>query len=194
MRKTIWSRDPKIEGNPAVQYIQLCIYLFLFWMLISGSLHLRMILIGIVASVVVAGICMPVLMVRNADRTKKYYILSAPVHALIGYAIWLLKELILANLDVASSVLKKQMPIDPIVLRFRVQFDNPIAVAMLANSITLTPGTITMEAKNGLFEVHTLTPTAAEGLKSGNMIRRIAALYHESGEFVVLEDLRSIPQ
>lgn len=176
-------------GNPVLHYIRFSIYLFLFWLLISGSLHLKFLVIGAFGSLVVAWVCTPLFMIRNGDRTKKYFALAFPIFKFFLYLIWLLKELILSNLDVAQAVLKKSLPIKPLVLKFQVSFDNPMAIAVLANSITLTPGTLTMNVDaRGIYEIHALTDTAAKGIRSGAMIKKVAALFGEPPAFTLLNE------
>ena len=144
---------------------------------------------GIVSAFVVARVCMPLFLVFNHDRTKRYFMMDVNIFKFIGYCLWLLKELILANIDVIKAVWKKEMPIELQVLKFQCNYDNPVALSLLANSITLTPGTITLHVrKSNVYEIHALTPGAAQGIIDGSMLKKIAALYGESAEFEMLED------
>lgn len=187
MKKTRFLSDTTVVGNPVGHYIRFSVYLFLFWLLISGSLHLKFICIGAAASFAVAWVCMPLFMIRNFKRTKKYFALDVSLIQFAIFFIWLLKELILSNLDVAWAVWKKAMPVEPKLIRFRMHFDNPLAIALLANSITLTPGTLTLNVSNeGIFEIHALTPTAAKGIAEGNMVRKVAKLFREDASFTIL--------
>ena len=84
-------------------------------------------------------------------------------------------------MDVATSVIKSEMDINPKVFKFRMVYDNPMAEATLANSITLTPGTITIDVSDdGVYTIHALTNGAREGLMEGGMQRRIAQLFGEN--------------
>ena len=77
--------------------------------------------------------------------------------------------------------------VDPSIAWFRADYDNPAARAMLANSITLTPGTITIDImEDGTFSVHTLTRELREGLLDGSMQAKVAWLYGESIDFIPL--------
>jgi multicomponent Na+:H+ antiporter subunit E len=69
-----------------------------------------------------------------------------------------LRELLTANLDVARRVLSPSMPIEPAVVEYKLEVTNPLAVTVLANSITLTPGTLTLdhEPERGVLRVHAI--------------------------------------
>jgi multicomponent Na+:H+ antiporter subunit E len=80
------------------------------------------------------------------------------VPAAIVYVVLFVKELLVANLDVAYRVLSPSMPIKPVVILFPLRVEKDIAITTIANSITLTPGTLTMDYdadRNALY-VHTL--------------------------------------
>lgn len=77
---------------------------------------------------------------------------------IIQYIGVFLYELVTANIDVARRVLHPEMPIDPDVIEYEMSIENPLAVTVLANSITLTPGTLTLdhiEDRNAL-KVHAI--------------------------------------
>ena len=103
--------------------------------------------------------------------------------------MWLLNEVVKANIDVVKATVKSEMVINPRVIRFRIKMDNPMAHATLANSITLTPGTVTLNVtEDGLYEIHALTDGAAEGLLEGGMQKRIADLFGEPFDYAVVEE------
>ncbi|MCR5665513.1 MAG: Na+/H+ antiporter subunit E [Eubacterium sp.] len=165
------------KGN-VVNYFRFVVYMFIFWLLITQIYTMKFLIMGAAASFVVAWICMPLFMIRNLSQTKQYFVFDVSLLKFFAYFIWLMKELVLANLDVTKTVLKKELPIEPKVICFRVGFDNPLAIALLANSITLTPGTITLHVnKSNVFEIHALTQGAAEGILSGSMAKKVAWLY-----------------
>lgn len=87
-------------------------------------------------------------------------------------------------MDVATSVMQPEMDIDPKFFSFRMAYDNPIAHATLANSITLTPGTVTLHVSDDdVYSIHALTTGAREGLLDGGMQERIAKLFGDPGVF-----------
>ena len=91
----------------------------------------------------------------------------------ILYSPWLLWQIVLANVDVIRCVLGFK-PIAPRVIRFRPDLNSEYGMATLANSITLTPGTVTIDVtEDGEFIVHALTPEAAEAVLSLDMTQRV---------------------
>lgn len=91
-----------------------------------------------------------------------------------GYWLWLLKEIAKANVTVAKIVLSPRMPISPTVVSVDANELPPVTQALLANSITLTPGTVSIDVDRGVIEVHCLTVESARDLKRGDMLRRAA--------------------
>jgi len=103
----------------------------------------------------------------------------APRH--LFYLPWLAKEIVLSNLSVAKVILTPSLPIEPRILQVRASQQSEVAQVIYANSITLTPGTVTLDVRDGQFLVHALTTDSAEGLLSGEMDRRVAALEGSDG-------------
>lgn len=95
---------------------------------------------------------------------------------LIGYWLWLAKEVVKSSLDVARIVVSPRLPISPQVVTVKASCEHPVDQAILANSITLTPGTLALDVYKGEISVHALTVAGAEELKQGEMDRRVAAL------------------
>jgi multicomponent Na+:H+ antiporter subunit E len=80
---------------------------------------------------------------------------------------------------VEGIVLNPRVPPEPGIVRLRTQLQSPAARAMLANSITLVPGTMTLEMHAGELTVHTFTPDAVEDLATAAMQNRIAAIFRD---------------
>ncbi|MEM9174522.1 MAG: Na+/H+ antiporter subunit E [Myxococcota bacterium] len=102
-----------------------------------------------------------------------------PVHLAPGhfsYLPWLAKEIVLSNLSVARVILSPSLPICPRIVRVDASQRSDVAQVIYANSITLTPGTVTLDVRDGQFLVHALTTNSAEGLLGGEMDRRVARL------------------
>ena len=98
---------------------------------------------------------------------------------LISYWLWLAKEVVKSSIDVARIVLSPSLPISPQVVTVKASCTHPVDQAILANSITLTPGTLALDVHNGEIAVHALTQAGADELKQGEMDRRVAALREE---------------
>jgi multicomponent Na+:H+ antiporter subunit E len=95
---------------------------------------------------------------------------------LLGYWLWLAKEVVKSSLDVARIVLSPGLPISPRVVKIQASCEHPVDQAILANSITLTPGTLALDVHNGEIIVHALTQAGADELERGEMDRRVATL------------------
>jgi len=96
---------------------------------------------------------------------------------LVGYAAWLAGEIVKANLDVARRILTPgRLPIAPRLIRVACSQKTPLAQVVYANSITLTPGTVSVDVLDGEVLVHALTAEAAEGAADGVMDAKCVAL------------------
>jgi multicomponent Na+:H+ antiporter subunit E len=96
---------------------------------------------------------------------------------LTAYAGWLLLEIVRSNLHVARIVLDPRLPVDPVVVRVPAPPGGDLVVTTYANSITLTPGTVTLDVEDGEMVVHALTPASATAVTSGGMARRVARVF-----------------
>jgi multicomponent Na+:H+ antiporter subunit E len=101
---------------------------------------------------------------------------------LVVYLAWLVGEIVKSGVYVAYVVLHPKMPIQPMLVRFTSKQPNVLARVILGNSITLTPGTITLDIQDDRFVVHALTRDTEEGLVSGDMESRVARLYMKDCE------------
>ena len=101
---------------------------------------------------------------------------SVPVHLLPGlirYVPWLIGQVIRSNLDVARRIVSPELPIHPSVVKVDATHHTEVGRVTYANSITLTPGTISLDVSAETIEVHALTEDAANDLMSGEMARRV---------------------
>lgn len=93
---------------------------------------------------------------------------------LFSYWLWLGREIIRSSLDVARIILDPRLPISPRIVEIKVTAQHPVEQVILANSITLTPGTLALDLHKGVIKVHALTEAGARDLLSGEMDRRVA--------------------
>lgn len=105
--------------------------------------------------------------------------------ALVGYIPWLGWQILLASIQVAYLVLHPKMPVEPCLIYFRVNLPNLAARVTLGNSITLTPGTVTIRIQGDEFVVHALTRASVEGLVEGTMPLRVSRIFNGSREHLV---------
>ncbi|MCY4165339.1 MAG: Na+/H+ antiporter subunit E [Gammaproteobacteria bacterium] len=96
---------------------------------------------------------------------------------LVGFWLWLLPEIARSSLEVARVVLSPKPKLNTEVIELDVGELDRVDQALLGNSITLTPGTLTLEAHNDKLVVHALTAQGAQSLREGEMQRRVAALH-----------------
>ncbi len=180
----------KGQGHKLSHFLVMVVLLFAIWVLLSGVMELKFLLIGLCSSIVITAICHPFLYVKNEDTGKKYFILQVNPIKLIIYFLWLLKEIIKSTIEVSKEIIKVNPEHEPQIVYFSMPFENPIANVVLSHSIILTPGTITIDiTKDGVYEVHALNQSLAEGLLSGDMQMKVAKLYNETCEFKPLKQL-----
>ena len=101
---------------------------------------------------------------------------SHPVRAMVRYLPywpWLTVEIVKSSIDVAQRVLSPSLPISPIVFELRASQKSVVGRVVLANSITLTPGTVTMDVDGDRLTVHALSRDTVEYALNGEMDRRV---------------------
>jgi len=140
------------------------------WLLLSGHFEPMLVTYGVLCSAGVVALGAR-LRIVDAEALPVDLALRFP-----SYLPWLFKEVVLSNLAVARVILDPALPIRPRVLRVTASQESTIAQVVYANSITLTPGTITLDVRNGQLLVHALTDHSARQLLGGEMDRRVARL------------------
>ena len=141
---------PSADSRPAISH-----YLFSFgvvvllWLLLAGSLKNEEIAAAVAAGVIVTAVAGP----RLAIFTGLRFSMAAPWH-LVWYLIHFFAALVRANLDVARRVLTPSLPIRPGVVEVRTGLQSSLGRLLLANSITLTPGTLTVDVQDERILVH----------------------------------------
>jgi multicomponent Na+:H+ antiporter subunit E len=153
-----------------MQALVLFLHLAVFWLLWSGYLRVDLLAYGAIscAFVVVASVRAGVV-----DRE------SLPFHMIFrswAYLPWLLLEIVKSNMDVAKIILKPKLEIRPQIFRTRASQHSDVGRVIFANSITLTPGTITLGVHEGEMVVHALADKFKEGLETGEMDRRVCVM------------------
>ena len=95
---------------------------------------------------------------------------------LFRFWIWLGREIVRSGLEVTRTVLHPRLPISPTVAKFDSRCEHPVDRVILGNSITLTPGTLTLQIDKQNFVVHALNEQGARAILEGEMDRRVSAL------------------
>lgn len=146
-------------------------------------------MLGAASSILIAAFCSRILIMKGAVSGREYYLLSFNPFKMAAYFCWLLVQVIKSALYVSRIALSDRSKVEPSIAWFRADYDSPFARALLANSITLTPGTITIDiTDDGIYSVHALTNELREGLLDGSMQARVARTFGEEIEFRALSD------
>lgn len=95
---------------------------------------------------------------------------------LFRFWIWLGREIVRSGLEVTRAVLHPRLPISPTVVEFDSRCEHPVDRVILGNSITLTPGTLTLQIDKQHFIVHALNEQGARDILEGEMERRVSGL------------------
>jgi multicomponent Na+:H+ antiporter subunit E len=143
--------------------------LYLFWLALSGNFTVFLVSAG--AACVLA-------VLWFARRMDVLDAEGVPIELgwrVFGYWLWLFKEVVKSAWDVSCIVVNPKLPISPTWVRFKPRQRTIVGLVLHANSITLTPGTITVDAQPDEFLVHALTKAGAAGVTSGDMDRRVSA-------------------
>lgn len=162
--------------------------LFGFWALLSGKYDFFHLTLGVICSLLVAFLTHDLLF-ANARVGDARVIFQR----FIAYIPWLLYQIVSSNIHVALVALSKKRPIEPRIIRFKTKLESDISWVTLANSITLTPGTITMDIKDGEFFVHALDKKVADDLNAGEMEDRVAHVFMEADHIYVQDVLDVAP-
>lgn len=140
------------------------------WLLWSGLFKPLMLIFGLCSCLFVALIASGMQVVDRNERPLMIFI------RLIGYVPWLIFEVVKSNIDVAKRIWHPHLPISPTIVTVKASQDTALGLVMHANSITLTPGTLSIDVEPGLIEVHALSADSIPELEGGEMDRRVARL------------------
>lgn len=136
------------------------IFYMIFWLILCENISLETIIIGVLVCTFIAYLNKSLIFNKKGknidlfNKTKYWFI----------YIGVLIKEIFIANFNVAKIVLSPKMDISPDVVCFQSKLKSKFYKTMLANSITLTPGTITVDINDDTFTVHCLKKEYIDGL------------------------------
>lgn len=151
--------------------VSFLLVLYIFWLLLSGIFTPFLLLAGLGSALAIF------LLARRMDLIDHE---GFPIHlgwvACISYWPWLAKEIVKSAWDVSKRILDPRLPISPTLVEFVPSQKTDLGLVIHANSITLTPGTISIEVEPGRFLVHALAAEGAAGLAGSEMDRRCSAL------------------
>ncbi len=152
--------------------LRAAIPLMLFWLAISGSVKPVDVALGVVFSAVLGSWAAyhlwdddaPVLTIAQAGRFGVYFV----------HLLW---DIVRAAVQVAEVVLDPRMPIAPVVIAHRTSFSRDVSRVAFANSITLTPGTLTVDVDDNTFYIHCIDERFADDIGSGDLERRVIRVF-----------------
>ncbi len=141
-----------------------------FWVLNSGYYTTLMLALGLVSIVFVLFIAYRMDVVDHESQAIQISL------RLPGFLVWLLKELILSNIAVVKCIWQGNSSISPTIATIKSTQNTDLGKVIYANSITMTPGTVTVELAGDRLMVHALQKESILELKAGEMDRRITEL------------------
>lgn len=154
------------------------IIFLLLWILLYGQLTVETVCTGmVIAGVMYAFVC------KFLDYSpEKDLLLFRKLPYIFSYILILIWEIIKANMDAIRLGLSFRNEVDPVIVRFRTDLKSKTARVVLANSITLTPGTITIALEGDELIVHALDEELVEGIDESifvRMLRKMEAMDEE---------------
>lgn len=147
--------------------------LALLWWVLSGYTKPLLISLGIVSVLFVAFV---------AHRMDVVDEESHPLHLslkLIRYWLYLLWQIVVSNVKMVLTILSPNPDINPRIITVRINQRSELGKVVLGNSVTLTPGTVTLQVEGDMIEVHALNEDSAEGVEQGTFDERVPASIEE---------------
>lgn len=145
---------------------------FLAWIVFNGKITVEIVLFGLaIAAAVFLFICK--FMDYSLQKEKSFY-MKFPFFC--KYVFTLVKEIGKANMAVIHMILTRTEIMEPVIVKFKTKLRTEEAKVMLANSITLTPGTITVSMEEDELVVHCLDNSLAEGMEDSIFVEMLETL------------------
>lgn len=153
--------------------------LFIIWVMFNGNITLEITIFGLVISAVIL-----LFMCKFLDYSiKKEMLLYKLAPQILAYMFVLVWEVVKANVGALKLFVNPKIAVEPKVFTFKSPVKTDLGRVMLANSITLTPGTITVDiSKDDVFTIHCLDPELAEGIEDSVFVRRIKKIEEVMGK------------
>ena len=158
-----------------MRYIIIFLILFAHWIIWSGMLDAFHLSLGIISCGIVTFMSHDFLFKREKFSSQQF----TEAFRFFLYVPWLIYQIILSNIHVAKLVLKPDMPIEPKFITYKSRLKEELSLATFANSITLTPGTITADIVDGEYYVHCIDQKVADDLSNGEMEKKVAHVFLE---------------
>lgn len=171
---------PTAAGGSPLRTVALVVILSVFWLLLSGRIGVQyFIFMACAVGIVVLMNPERPSVGRQAHAAEGGAGLGARATGLVRFVTWTLRAILVANVDVARRILSPSLPIRPQLMVFRTDHESALAQVTVANTITLTPGTCTMDLQDGTFLVHALHPDTAGAVVSGELQNVVGPMFGE---------------
>lgn len=149
-----------------LSYVFTFFVMLFFWFIFSGVFTPLIVVLAILSGMIVTFLSNDLFFPDKKVNPKL-------IIRIFAYVPWLFWQIVLSNIQVLKILLRKDLDIDPSMVEFDPKVKSEIGLVIFANSITLTPGTVTIFADKNRFFVHALDPVFADGLDRGEMHKRI---------------------
>lgn len=156
------------------ELVPMGLWLLLLWFVFTGKTDPAELVLGVLAASLFTLLSYKLLRGGLDPAITGVVIIKLPLYALLLF--W---EILKANLDVLRRVFSPRIPISPRIVSFETFLGTDMARTVLANSITLTPGTLTVDVAGSCFKVHCLAPEHQDSLLEGRLERMVAWLFSD---------------
>ncbi len=148
--------------------------LAVFWMLLSGYFKPLMLGFGVISVIIV------LIFLKRMDKVDNDPKFISSGHRMLRYAIWLVWQIVLSSLHVTRLVWGSADKLSPSLAKVSVRNTQETERVIYANSITLTPGTLSVDLEDDEITVHALQEASIEELKAGDMESKITSIWGEN--------------
>lgn len=128
---------------------ELFAFLILFWILLNGAVSLDVLVVGVAAALAI-----PLAFREGLSFLSEYRLTPRSLTATLGFIGYFLAEMVRSNIRLARIILSPALPIEPAIVKVRTRLKSPVGRLLLANAITLTPGTLTVDLDGEWLFVH----------------------------------------
>lgn len=148
----------------------------LAWIIFNGNITLEILIFGVViAAAMLAFMCK----FMDYSLQKEINVYKKSIWFL-AYVVLLIREIIKANLAIIPRILTIEEEMEPVLVKFRTNLKSDFTRMLLANSITLTPGTITVSLEGNEYTIHCLDTSLSEGLENSDFEKILMKLDEEA--------------
>lgn len=161
---------PSVSSAGSVSTLILAVALLSLWLVLSGHYTVLLVSLGVLS------VCLVVMISLRMGLVDREGVFIHLFPGLLGYWVWMVKEIFMSNVKVARIVLSPSLPISPALIHYRASESTDLGKVLFANSITLTPGTITTEVWGNDLRIHALEWVFVDGVEEGEMDARVVRI------------------